>query len=403
LAYEPNQPLAEKIFASLGLVRHTLFIHDSILTAANEGGSNPQSWFEDEVDQVRVFDDDLSEDAALFWPTPRPRDYFTPPSVKELDFVYALIERNSLNVMSYKTNAEQSIMAITFLEQVDRNLLFRIYVPSGRLWSNEADRLLSLFRDWLIRVKRQRIRQDGYQTSRGEVYEFYAEDAGEIQSLSKEFEEFSDFLDLCVDQPTEASRVLEARDLDRVVVSEIVERYSKEARRLRVDIKHDLETRTLGLRHRLEAELAEVGLSDRELDALVSSVVPPVHGLASAISGTGGASHITVAREIQVNLNPQIIGSVQGIAAQHYQGTAHFGPEASQLLDLIERFAGTRKDELTSALHEFEDDDARGSDRLSAKSRLKTFLAQVGGKIGDLSFAVLQKYLESKIGPGSGS
>lgn len=53
---------------------------------------------------------------------------------------------------------------------------------------------------------------------------------------------------------------------------------------------------------------------------------------------------------------------------------------------------------LESAVHELEDEDSRGPDRLAAKQRLKTFLFKVGGKVEESALNTLQAYIEGKLG-----
>ena len=97
-------------------------------------------------------------------------------------------------------------------------------------------------------------------------------------------------------------------------------------------------------------------------------------------------------------MRPQIIASVQGIVAQEVSGTQNVGVEASQLIDLIKLYGGSRATELTSAVYELEDGDAKQEDRLSARQKLKAFLYKSSGKIGDVALGVLQSYIESKLG-----
>ena len=84
-------------------------------------------------------------------------------------------------------------------DQGEKNLIFRIYIPSDRLYATEASRLLSLFHDWLIATRGHGIRQSGYRTATGEMYEFFA-DASVIQTnLREEFDGFSNFLEACIE------------------------------------------------------------------------------------------------------------------------------------------------------------------------------------------------------------
>jgi hypothetical protein len=99
--------------------------------------------------------------------------------------------------MPYKRNAEVTIMAETFVADIDKHLVFRLYVPSGRMWSSESDKLLHLFREYLARVKNISVRLDQCRTDKGVIYEIHSEDIGAGKSLGKEYSEFTQFLDMC--------------------------------------------------------------------------------------------------------------------------------------------------------------------------------------------------------------
>jgi hypothetical protein len=103
-------------------------------------------------------------------------------------------------------------------------------------------------------------------------------------------------------------------------------------------------------------------------------------------------------RSVTVNISQQLVNAVESTIVQNIQGTTNISPEAKELLSLVERFGGRNTTALESAVHEFEDQDARLSDRLGARQRLKGFLIQLGGKVEDAALAVLQAYIESKMG-----
>jgi hypothetical protein len=124
-----------------------------------------------------------------------------------------------------------------------RTLLLRVYIPSDRLYAAEARKLLSLFREWLIMARGRRIRQSGYSTASGEVYEFFAEDSvqssGVQPDLQEEFDSFSGFLWLCSKDPTAAASLLAAAGLGRASSVELVAKFGKEARRLQIDLRQE--------------------------------------------------------------------------------------------------------------------------------------------------------------------
>ena len=119
------------------------------------------------------------------------------------------------------------MIASQLLKDALEGLLFRIYVPSGRLWADEVDRLLQLFRDYLARTGRKGVRLDQVRTDRGILYEFHGDDEPHGSSLSEDFEDFSRLLDLCVSNPPEAEAMLRQKIVEPREISGILTRYSK--------------------------------------------------------------------------------------------------------------------------------------------------------------------------------
>ena len=116
------------------------------------------------------------------------------------EHVLDLLAKNELTISTYKRNAEASVLAASFVEDTQSNLLFRIYVPAGRLYEEELTTLLGMFHDWSGSVKHRTVRQGGYKTPSGRVIEFYGEQGMTTESVGTELEEFARFLGL-LDQP----------------------------------------------------------------------------------------------------------------------------------------------------------------------------------------------------------
>ena len=102
-------------------------------------------------------------------------------------------------------------------------------------------------------------------------------------------------------------------------------------------------------------------------------------------------------RSVTVNISQQLVNAIESTIVQNIRGTTNISPEAKELLSLVKRFGDQNTTALESAVHELEDQDARLSDRLGAKQRLKGFLIQLNGKVEDAALTILQVYLESKM------
>ncbi|KWX19662.1 hypothetical protein AFM11_34565 [Mycolicibacterium wolinskyi] len=171
-------------------------------------------------------------------------DFFGEISDDVRTAVNTMLNRRQINVLPYRTNAERSIMAGKFIEDLDRHMLFRVYIPAGRLYAEEASTLLGLFRDWLNQTGRDAIRQDGYTTPAGHVYEFFGEKSQQAWELSRQFSDFSDFLESCHSAPEAALDGLLSAGVEPVVADQMVAKYAKAGRRLQLDLRPNSGTTT---------------------------------------------------------------------------------------------------------------------------------------------------------------
>ena len=119
--------------------------------------------------QIYLFEDIFSgEQSEKF------REEYKPyPDSVILDEALTFLRRHNIEVLPYARTAEVTVLADAFLDDTDKNLIFRLYVPIGRLWSGEADRFLQLFQDYLVKVENLQVRLDQKRTEHGVVYEFH--------------------------------------------------------------------------------------------------------------------------------------------------------------------------------------------------------------------------------------
>lgn len=402
--------LASDLLDGLARIPHVIFVHEAVFLTA---------------EQREAADGKQIDRAALLSITPRfdDEDYFgmsrdeffgeIPETLRQQ--VNTMLRERKLNVVPYRTNVERSIMATSFLEDHERHLLFRLYVPSGRLYAQEADALLGLFRDWLGQTGRGGIRQEGYTTTAGQVFEFFSAEGEPVGGVSRYFQDFSEFLDSCVSSPAAAISQLTTTGLDESTAAMVVSRFGTQARRLSLDLKQRREERALSLKHQFENLLMEAdGLHGCELEAVIDALLPPptVGGVAfrsdamrlgstGEFAGAVGPEQTLSTTDrlpAVLNFNTQIINEVAGSVVQSIQGTVNLGPEAHELLDLVARFGGTDQGRLESAVHELEDGGARAEDRIVARGSLKRFLADLGNRGLGIGLDVLQKYVEHKVG-----
>lgn len=242
--------IRESLFKKIGSVPNIVFVYEDILSGHFEEGR---------------------------WP-----DIHHRPSEESRNAVFEMLAEYNVHIMPYKRNAEVTIMAESFLSETEQHLIFRLYVPSGRIWSNESDKLLQLFREYLARVANIKVRLDQYRTDKGVIYEIHSEEIANSTNIGKEFSEFTQFMDLCISDTEAAEKMLKSKDIDQRDVVKILSRYSKEAKRLSVDLKHEREQKVLSIRQRLESELVDSipGVTDwGAIESLVNLAVPQLRGV----------------------------------------------------------------------------------------------------------------------------
>jgi hypothetical protein len=368
LSLEEYQTVRNKLFSLVAAVPNIVFVYEDLLTGKEQ---------QDEYQKPYPQSDELT--SVISW--------------------FNLI---GIELTPYKKNAEVTVLSESFLIDTEKHLIFRLYIPNGRIWSNEADRFLQLFRDYLGRVNHLTTRLDQRRTDHGIIYEFHGDAAPGETGLHSEFEEFSKFMDLCASNSNAAEALLTTKNINHKEIIDIVSRYSKEAKRLQVDLKHEKERKYLSIRQRLESELVDSVLTTtdwRSIESFINAAIPYSGEMGSLLSLTHSPSnYIATDGNLTVNVRPQIFQTVNGIVAQEIYGNQHLSQSDQQILSLIKAHGGTKTKELESAVHELADDSAPKTDRLSAKQKLKTFLIAAGKRTADVAVGVLQTYIENKLG-----
>lgn len=284
----------------------------------------------------------------------------------------------------------------------DLDLLFRVYIPAERMYAAEAGRLLALFRGWITATRGHGIRQSGYRTARGEMYEFFADASVFGTDLGGQFDKFSRFLALCADDQSAAIGLFDETKFRSATISDLVSRFSREVRRLQVDLRQERERRILFLRQSLEQELVENDIDFRQvpsgqLSVLLDSFMPGPSA-SESLALLAGPQPAVQTGLITVNINQQIISAMESTIIQNVQGEVNLGPQAKEILALIGQFGGGDTVGLRSDVYELEDPDAPPANRSAARSRLKKFLGQLAGAVHDVGLSLLENYLEKKLG-----
>ncbi|MGY0653076.1 hypothetical protein ACW7GZ_14695 [Luteimonas sp. A537] len=368
--------VSDRLITKLSSLKHVIFVHESILTGASARA------------------DDFSED-GYFGPSP----YFVPPESIIVDQVLGIFKKHRINMVAYTTNAELSVLASHFIEQNQRNLIFRVYVPSDGIFANEAKKVLELFHIYLTRVSDLRITHEQNTTGNGIVHEFFADHSVSAEQINSEFESFTEVVSDSVQDPSRAIMRMEQSGVPTRDTAALVEKFAKEARRLRTDIRHDLETKMLSIRHRLEDALSEMGLAleNSEILEIAAAAIPPTPTIVSAVGASGSVG--SQPPNILVNHGVIVSGTVHGIVSKELTGQANLGASAAELMTLITKYGEAQQQELKNSLLELVDEGTSQTNKIAAHSKLKTFALWIGKEIGSSAIDLLKEVVKSHI-PG---
>ena len=404
--------VARELLDNLAMKPNMVLVYESLLTGSTVDDSEPEYKPEDVVVQqeLGLGDPWFMDSSVETWlegesEPSEPEDLFRlvfhmpPDDVRTA--VHELFYSRNVEILSYRTNAQLSVLVSSFLDDCADNLLFRIYVPQGKLYAEEAGRLLHLFRDWLTTVKSHRVREDGYTTQAGRVDEFYTDHDTSAELTHLEVGEFLEFLTTCALEPGEATTRMIDSGMERAAAGRLVTKYGKEGRRIQLDVRQARETLVLGVKHAFEAEVSEgqEPAFRQQVDELVEGLIPDSGSSLRGIIG-GGALNIS-ANTMTLNLSQQSIGAASRIVQTSIQGTAHFGTEPSRILELIQEYGQSdivESETLVACVHELEDDDCRNDIRLKARERLKSFLVRLGKEVESSAITVLVEYIQHRAG-----
>lgn len=150
------------------------------------------------------------------------------------------LNSDSLNVLPYEKLIDVEISGQSFIENIAEGLLFRIYVPNERIWSNEFDKFLTLFRDYASNVSNVDLKITQNRTDLGVICSLYSlSESVEESDINDLYKEFTSFMDLCSNNPYEAQKYIDNLDLDKTKKNQIFQKYVKESQRLLLDLKQE--------------------------------------------------------------------------------------------------------------------------------------------------------------------
>jgi|GEM_PF-1762630 len=385
--------VVERLIDLLKTKRHIIFIYkDNLL--------GNFSYFQSVEIKDTVFEVDNKED-YFFYRNTKLTNWLHDQDIEETEADYLkrvlkLIKHINieLTVLPYEKLIDIEISGQNFIENIAEGLLFRIYIPKDRIWSNEFDKFITLFRDYASNIANKELKITQNRTDLGIICSLYSinKDTSESE-INGLYKEFTAFMDLCSANPTEAQKLINELNVSEPKKQSILKKYVKESQRLLLDIKQEREIKIMSIKHRLQNELQEYELSKDVIEYIESSV-PSSESTKPLAFGNQTIQNQTII------LNPQIINKVDGIIVNELNGHINFSPEEQELNKLIKEYTNSLSEanELLTSLYELKDSASSKEKKRGAWQKLYGFLGKVGDKVGDVGVALLTKYLEQKMG-----
>lgn len=299
-----------------------------------------------------------------------------------------------LKVLPYEKLIDVEISGQNFIESIAEGMLFRVYIPNERIWSNEFTKFINLFRDYSSAFSNEEFKILQNKTDFGVVCSVYSNTNLPAEKINVLYKDFTQFMELCVSNPDEAEKILtDLANIDEAKKKNILAKYIKESQRLILDIKQEREIKILNIKHRLQNEINEVEITE-VVEKYIQDSIPIGQGFSNISSPT------QIIQNQKIYINSQVIEKVDGIVSKEINGNITFTNEEIQFEQLIEKYVSDFKEktELQNGLFELKDPGSSKETKRASWQKLQGFLGKVADKVGEVGVSLLTKYLEQQIG-----
>ena len=312
-----------------------------------------------------------------------------------------IMKSYGLEIIPYSTNAEMSVLATSFLEGIEKNLLFKLYIPNERIWSEPQGKIIKLFKEYLNSIFNSNIRLTEKHGRYGNSYELYGEIPGNID-LNEKFNEFTRFLNSFNDGVKYAQDILEKSNISSIEVQKMLTSYQKESRRLLLDIKQESEQKILSLKHRLEADIENLDVNLTNEDYLIirdfSNSISFANTNFNIFPGLKNISSLPATINATF-VKPNILNIANLAVSEIIFGDKNMDNDFNSIKNLIHEYGEKEQDKLITSLLEARDEDLPITERKSAAGKIKSFLlTKVPESVSSVALGLLQSYIEKFLG-----
>lgn len=289
--------------------------------------------------------------------------------------IVADLRHKRLNITTYKMSTDLIYTLKDFLKSSDENIVFQRYFLRSQLYADELEKFLCLFEDYILHIKQIQIKVEHFRTAEGIVFIIRSNDEKIAkENFNNSVQNFAEFLNIC-DYDVDMAKSLLKRENSKIKDIEldfIIQKYSIEARRLKLDIRHEYERKVLDVKQRFENDIL-LGNEDLQIDEMI--------------------------KEKTMSALPVLI---QQYNAPIYinSGTVNYNENDVQLEELFKKYAETEEKytELVQQLNMLKDKGIAREHREGAFDKIKRFLKSNSVEIAGQLVSILLEYITLLLG-----
>ena len=294
-------------------------------------------------------------------------------AIKSMKQIIDNIYEKGLNIVTFKYSNDIVRYIRDYIENMDQSVVFRSYILKDQIWANELEDFLSLFQEYVTKIRGVNISFEQRKTDIGTIYVIFSSSKEIVKSeFPKYVSEFNDFLEYCDKNTSKAREVLASYSLSESDISKYIFEFQKRARRLMIDIRQEYEMKLLECRHAIENEALENSLVSYK----PSSLIEPSSNLVPSV--------------VIENLN---YININETTAPIVFGKYTYNNNDQKIIEYIKKYAD-EKAELENELRILKDEKLGAPDKISAFGKIKSFLSKHALDIGEVAFKALCAYLE---------
>lgn len=381
--YDSVRPL---LISELERTKSLIFVYEDLL----RGEVEPPPWEIEDTEGMLSYvsqQTDSTEDV----PVRSAREQWLEAYKEEIERSNKILldlSSRKIELLPFRRRNDVIVHIYEALDDLQAGVFLRLYVPNGRYQSEQFEDFLSLFSRYLRDVEGQDFSIDVTRTTRGQMYIFRSlGDPKKIEDLRDATSRFDNFLVIVQNDREAAENILRQRGVSPYNAEVIVEKYAREYRRLKIDIRHEFERSHLLLSQQLESEL---------LDAIEDKILPmPRDQYPSGLFNIIGNS-----APISISLAPGSLPINSMVAIEDVViGGVTYNDEDKAIISRLAYINDEDKaNQLRSDLERIKDPETPHNDKTSAGQRLKALIYStahyLGKKADEIGTQVLISYIE---------